>query len=276
MTRQIAYLGPEGTFTEAAALIYDSTATLLPYPTITSVATSVDNGNANLGIVPIENSLEGYVTDTLYLLIHYTDLQIVNEIVIPIEHCLLMKERVPNQYIQIVYSHPQALGQCRNFLENNFPSAQIVAALSTAPSVEEMLNCNSPAAAIATRRAARIYGATIVSEGIQDNLNNTTRFVILAKEDHEFTGNDKTSICFSFGEDKPGILYMVMGEFASRNINLAKVESRPNKETLGRYIFLMDLEGHRTETHLSEALNKVRENTSFMKILGSYPHYSPK
>ena len=115
-----------------------------------------------------------------------------------------------------------------------------------------------------------------MEEGIQDNPNNTTRFVILAKEDHEFTGNDKTSICFSFGEDRPGILYMVMGEFASRNINLAKVESRPNKETLGRYIFLMDLEGHRTEPHLSDALQKVNENTSFMKILGSYPHYTSK
>ena len=276
MTRKLAYLGPEGTFTEAAALLYDPSATLIPYPTITSVATSVDQGNASLGIVPIENSLEGSVTDTLDLLIHHSNLKIVNEIVIPIEHCLLMKELMPNNEIEVVYSHPQALGQCRHFLENNFPNAQIVAALSTAAAVAEMLHCESPAAAIATKRAAIIYGARVVAEGIQDNPNNTTRFVILAKEDHEFTGNDKTSICFSFGEDRPGILYMVMGEFASRNINLAKVESRPNKETLGRYIFLMDLEGHRTEPHLGAALQKVDDNTSFMKILGSYPHYPSK
>ncbi len=274
MTKQLAYLGPEGTFTEAAALTYDSSALLVPYPTITSVATSVDQGNTDIGIVPIENSLEGSVTDTLDLLIHHSNLKIVNEIVIPIEHCLLMKELVSNDLIDVVYSHPQALGQCRHFLEHNFPNAQIVAALSTAAAVEDMINCESPAAAIATRRAATIYGALIASEGIQDNPNNTTRFVILAKEDHEYTGNDKTSVCFSFGEDKPGILYMVLGEFASRKINLAKVESRPNKETLGRYIFLMDLEGHRTDPHLSEALEKVRDNTSFMKILGSYPHYS--
>ena len=276
MTKQLAYLGPEGTFTEAAAILYDSASTLLPYSTITSVGKAVSDGIVEYGIVPIENSLEGSVTDTLDLLIHEADLKIVNELVMPIDHCLLMKHGSLVEKVEVIYSHPQALGQCRNYLEQYFPNAQVMAALSTAASVEEMLTCDFPAAAIATSRAAQIYGAEIVRRGIQDNPNNTTRFVILSKEDHPFTGNDKTSVCFSFGEDKPGILYMVMGEFASRNINLAKVESRPNKETLGRYIFLMDLEGHRDEQHLHNALETVASNTSFMKILGSYPHYSGK
>ena len=273
MTKRLGYLGPEGTFTEAAAILYDPDATLLPYPTITSVAKAVSEDLVEYGVVPIENSLEGSVTDTLDLLIHQADLKITNELVMPIEHCLLMRNDSLIEKLEVIYSHPQALGQCRNYLEQYFPNAQVMAALSTAASVEQMLTCDFPAAAIATSRAGQIYGADVVRRGIQDNSNNTTRFVILSKEDHEFTGYDKTSVCFSFGEDKPGILYMVMGEFASRDINLAKVESRPNKETLGRYIFLMDLEGHRDEQHLHQALEKVASNTSFMKILGSYPRF---
>ncbi|MFH1559863.1 MAG: prephenate dehydratase [Chloroflexota bacterium] len=274
MAKQIAYFGPAGTFTEAAALRYDPEAQLIPFTSIAAVVASVESGMAEEGVVPIENSLEGSVTDTLDLLIHDSSLSIRHEIVIPIEHCLLVKPGVSAQEISVVYSHPQALGQCRRFIERCFPKAQAVAALSTAAAVEDMLQSRSPAAAITTRRAAEIYGAEILAQGIQDNPANHTRFVVLAQHDHPPTGRDKTSLCFSFDDDRAGMLYSVLGQFATRNINLAKVESRPNKESLGRYVFLVDLDGHREDVSVQEALTSVKAEVSMMKIFGSYPRYA--
>ena len=274
MAKRVAYFGPAGTFTEAAALLYDPEAQLVPFASIAAVAAAVDAGMAEGGVVPIENSLEGSVTDTLDLLIHESNLSIRHELVMPIEHCLLVRPGASPEDVKVIYSHPQALGQCRRFIERCFPKAQAMAALSTAAAVEEMLRSEVPAAAIATSRAAEIYGAEILAKGIQDNPSNTTRFVVLAQEDHPPTGRDKTSLCFSFQEDRAGVLYAVMGEFASRDINLAKVESRPNKEVLGRYVFLVDLEGHREDPHVQDALAGVSEKASMIKILGSYPRYA--
>lgn len=274
MAKRLAYFGPAGTFTEAAALQYDHEAQLLPFGSIAAVAAAVAAGMAEEGVVPIENSLEGSVTDTLDLLIHESTLSIRHELVMPIEHCLLVRPGASLETVQVVYSHPQALGQCRRFIEKCFPSAQAMAALSTAAAVTEMLQSEAPAAAIATSRAAEIYGAEILAKGIQDNPANITRFVVLAPQDHPPTGRDKTSLCFSFEEDKPGVLYAVMGEFATRNINLAKVELRPNKEVLGRYIFLVDLEGHREDPQVKKALAGVGDKVSMIKVLGSYPRYA--
>lgn len=274
MAKRIAYFGPAGTFTEAAALRYDPEAQLIPFPSIAAVAAAVDSGMAEEGVVPIENSLEGSVTDTLDLLIHDSGLSICHELVIPIEHCLLVKPGVAAQEVSAVYSHPQALGQCRRFIERCFPKAQVVAALSTAAAVEDMLQSRSPAAAIGTSRAAEIYGAEILAQGIQDNAANFTRFVVLAQHDHPPTGRDKTSLCFSFEDDSPGALYSVLGQFAARDINLAKVESRPNKESLGRYIFLVDLDGHREDASVQEALACVQAEVSMMKVFGSFPRYA--
>jgi len=274
MVKQVAYLGPAGTFTEAAALQYDPDAQLIPFPSIAAVAAAVDSGAAEEGVVPIENSLEGSVTDTLDLLIHDSNLSICHEMVISIEHCLLVKPGGSAQEVGLIYSHPQALGQCRRFIESSFPKAQAIAALSTAAAVEDMLASRSPAAAIANSRAAEIYGAEIIAQGIQDSSANHTRFVVLAHHDHPPTGRDKTSMCFSFNDDRPGMLYSVMGHFATRDINLAKVESRPSKESLGRYIFLVDLDGHREDASVKEALNSIKAEASIVKIFGSYPRYA--
>ena len=273
MVKQIAYLGPAGTFTEAAALLYDPEAQLIPFPSVAAVAEAVDSGTAEEGVVPIENSLEGSVTDTLDLLIHDSNLSIRHEIVIPIEHCLLVKPGGSAQEVALIYSHPQALAQCRRFIAKSFPKAQAVAALSTAAAVEDMLESKSPAAAIANSRAAEIYGADILAQGIQDSSANHTRFVVLAHHDHPPTGRDKTSLCFYFNDDRAGMLYSVIGHFATRNINLAKVESRPNKESLGRYIFLVDLDGHQEDASVQEALNSIEAEVSVLKIFGSYPRY---
>lgn len=271
--KRVAYFGPAGTFTEEAALSYDSTAQFIPFPTIPAVAAAVSTGMADEGVVPIENSIEGSVPDTLDLLIHESKTLIRQEIILPIEQCLLVKPGTPAASIEVVYSHPQALAQCRRFLERCFPKAQLVAALSTAAAVEEMMKAPSPSAAVGPKRAAEIWGAQVLARGIQDYQSNLTRFVVLATTDHIPTGSDKTSFCFAFAEDKPGLLLSVLQEFANRNINLAKVESRPSKDSLGKYIFLIDLEGHRLDPVIADALAQVQAKCDLFKVFGSYPKY---
>ncbi len=273
MGKRIAYLGPPGTFTEEAALLYDKGAQFIPVPTIPGVASAVSSGMADEGVVPIENSLEGSVTDTLDLLIHDSPLLISKELVLPVGHQLLVKPGTVISDVKVLYSHPQSLGQCRRFVERILPRADVVAALSNAAAVQDMMESPTPSAAIGTRRAAELYGAEILAKEIQDQVSNVTRFVVLAAEDRPPTGNDKTSICFSFDDDRPGSLVEVLQEFSQRGINLTKVESRPSKESLGRYFFLIDLEGHRQDTPVGEALDGVRRKTSLFKVFGSYPRY---
>ena len=274
MAKRIAFLGPVGTFTEEAALLYDPESVKEPFPSIPAVALAVASGIAEEGVVPIENSLEGSVTYTLDILIQEARLFIRHELVLPIEHCLLAKPDTRASEIETVFSHSQALGQCREFLERCFPKAQLTASLSTVAAVEEMKQSPTPAAAISPRRAAELYGVDILAQGIQDSSSNATRFVVLADSDHPPTGRDKTSLCLAFQQDKPALLYNVLGEFAIRNISLTKVESRPTKESLGRYIFLVDFEGHREDPLVQGALDGLRAQTSMLKIFGSYPRWS--
>jgi len=271
---RVAYLGPAGTFTEQAASTYAPDSTLIPFPSSAAVADAVRSQMADQGVVPIENSLEGSVPETLDLLIGEAALRICREIVIPIEHALLTLPGTMPEQIRAIYSHPNALGQCRKFLERCFPQAQVVAALSTAAAVQGLNASPETAAAIAPPRAAAIYGVDILATGIQDHANNATRFVVLGSIDSLPTGNDKTSLCFAFEQDRPGLLYKAMGVFALRNINLVKVESRPTKESLGHYIFLVDLEGHRDDPLVQEALGVLARDASIIKVLGSYPKFT--
>jgi prephenate dehydratase len=270
--KRIAFLGPPGTFSEEAALRYDPAAQLFPFASVAAVAAAVDSGMAEEGVVAIENSIEGSVTDTLDILIHESRLSIRQELVLPVEHSLLVRPGMQAADVKVLLSHPQALGQCRRFVERCFPKAEIVAALSTAAAVEEMM-ARENAAAIATRRAADLYAAEILARDIQDRSDNLTRFVVLAETDHPPTGNDKTSLAFSFADDRPGLLVSALEEFSSRGINLTKVESRPTKERLGEYIFLLDLAGHRSEKTVAEALKVVEAQASFFRIFGAYPRY---
>ena len=275
MAKRIGFLGPVGTYTEEAALKYEPKGNLVPYSTITEVGLAVSSGETDEGVVPIENSLEGSVTFTLDLLISQSGLSIAREIILPIEHFLMTAAGTRSPDIQVIYSHPQALAQCHNYLLRTFPQAQQTASLSTVAAVADMRASRLPAAAIAPRRAAQLYDVEIIGQNVQDNPNNATRFVVLAQSDHPPTGPDKTSICFSFEEDAPGVLYEALGEFARRNINLAKIESRPTKESLGRYIFLIDCEGHREDPLVEEAIDAVSRRVSMLKVLGSYPRWSP-
>ena len=276
MTRpdgRLAFLGPPGTFSEEAALRYDPEARLVAFHTISAAVAAVDRGDADEAVVPIENSLEGAVTETLDILIRDEQLFVRSEIVLPVEHLLLVRPGTQADAIERIISHPQSLAQCRGFVEKCYPEAQIEAALSNSAAVEEMMK-REATAAIGNRRSAELYGAEALAEGIQDRESNVTRFVVLSHEDHEPTGDDKTSVAFAFAmEDRPGLLVSALEEFSSRGINLSKIESRPSKERLGVYVFLTDLDGHRSEEPLAESLAEVRRKCSYFRVLGSYPHF---
>ena len=270
MARTIGFLGPLGTYSEEAALLYDKTADRL-YPTITGVGEAVAAREIDEGVVPIENSLEGPVTFTLDLLIAQPTLFIRGEIDLPIEHYLLAKPGTVPAEIRVIYSHPQALGQCRQYLEKNYPQAEQMASLSTVLCVTDSFESKVPAAAISPRRASELYDVDILDRGIQDVANNVTRFAVIGLSDHAPTGDDKTSMAFTLEKDSPGLLHRVLGEFADREINLLKIESRPTKQLLGEYIFLLDCVGHREESPMKEALAALSDPISMLRILGSYP-----
>ncbi len=270
---RISFLGPSGTYSEQAAQMWCGVCQLVSVDSIPDVAKAVTDGRSDIGIVPIENSIEGGVTFTLDLLIHDSDLSICGEIVVPINHNLMSKNELSFSEIKTVYSHPQSLGQCREFLNQNLPNANLVASLSNSAAVEEMMNASHNSAAISSAQAAKIYGAKILMKNVEDRSNNETRFVVLGKLDHPKTGNDKTSLCFEFQGDQPGILSESLTEFASRNINLVKIESRPNKKNLGRYVFLVDIEGHRTDEKVNLSIDALSKKVAMIKILGSYPKF---
>jgi prephenate dehydratase len=267
---KIAYLGPAGTFGESAALMYAPNEELVPLPSHAGVAAAVGSHMADAGVLPVENSVEGSVSETLDILIHDSELRIRGELVVPVEQCLLVKPGMRAEDVRVIYSHPQALGQCRAFLERCFPRARLEASLSTAGAVQELF-AHEGGAAIASARAGELHGAEILARAIQDRRTNVTRFVVLAEEDHEPTGSDKTSIAFTTQHDKPGTLVAILSELSARNINLSRIESRPSKDALGVYVFLVDFHGHRTDPICAEALAAVRARASWLKIFGSYP-----
>ncbi|BDZ66927.1 prephenate dehydratase [Methanobacterium ferruginis] len=263
---RIGFFGPAGTFTEEAASSIGGE--LIPYDTIPEVFQAVHTGEVDRGVVPIENSIEGSVGVTLDLLAHQYLLKIRGEIVIPISHNLLINPDAELEDVEVVYSHYQPLSQCRMFLEKMGVKTQ--ATQSTAAAAEMIIG-HKNLAAIGTRRAALLYGLKIASEDIQDHASNMTRFVVIDHQDHIPTGKDKTSVVLCLSNDRPGGLYDILGEFASEDINLTKIESRPSKEKLGSYIFFVDLEGHHKDLKIRNVINRIRSKVGYIKILGSYP-----
>jgi prephenate dehydratase len=270
---RLAYLGPPGTFTEEAALRYMPDADLVSYQTESAVVVAVESGEAAQGVLAIENSLEGTVTRTVDSLIHDSHLSIAGEVVLAIEHCLIARPGTHIEDIKVIRAHPQALSQCRKYIERRLPGVRQEASLSNAAAVEEAMRLEG-AAAIAGARAAEVHGAQVLDRGIADNAHNKTRFVVLAHEDGAPTGRDKTSIAFTVAHDQPGTLVEVLHEFSDRAINLTKIESRPSREELGIYIFLIDLDGHRIDDAVGEALAAVKAKAQFFRILGSYPRFN--
>ncbi|MEM2920356.1 MAG: prephenate dehydratase [Candidatus Nitrosocaldus sp.] len=283
---KVAFQGERGAYSEMAALQYFNTGVeLIPKRTIADVFDSTEKHEVDYAIVPIENSIEGSVNETYDRLLN-TNLKIKGEVYLRIEHCLIGYEGSSIDSIRYVYSHPQALGQCRGFIQRH--KLEPIPYYDTAGSVkmlsERRLDAATTAAAIASRLAAEIYRMSVLAEGIEDSRNNYTRFIILAdveemeKEEEDDrgagvmmgTGMSKTSIIFTI-EHRPRALYDVLGEFASRGINLTMIVSRPIKDRPWEYNFYLDFEGHMHDSSVMECLERIKSKVAFIKVLGSYP-----
>lgn len=274
--RRIAFLGPLGTNSEEAALAYAAHVGgpfhALPFPSFPACVQAVETGVATEAVLPFENSLEGAVSLTLDLLIHETPLRIRGEVILPVRHFLWGAPGADITQIKRVISHPQALGQCRRFLDRLLPGVATVAALSTAGAVESVVrDGTTDQAAIGAFRAGETYGATLLASDIQDEKRNYTRFIVLGKADHPPTGNDKTTLVFTTQQNIPGSLQACLAELAQSRIQLFHIESRPQKVRMGEYYFLIEFEGHREDPVVAEALTRLRARADIVTLLGSYP-----
>ena len=265
---KIAYLGPEFTFTHLASMKkFGSSVEYLSCGTITSVFDEVEKTRADYGIVPIENSVEGAVNHTLDMFID-SDLVICSEIYLEISHSLLSRE--PDiKKIKKVYSKDQVFGQCRLWLEDHLPNVVLTEVASTAKAAE-IASKEKGSACIASELAAAKYHLKDLYDSIEDNAHNVTRFLVIGRTQAKQTKKDKTSVMFSL-KDRVGALHDILMPFKKYRINLTKIESRPSKVKAWKYYFFVDMEGHHLDKKLSRALSKLKKNTTYLKILGSYP-----
>jgi prephenate dehydratase len=270
---RIAYLGPRGTYTEAAAMRLAPEVEGIPVPTVAAALDAVVHGEAEAAVCAVENSIEGAVNETLDLLLRPDfGLSVRGEVVLPIRHALVGGEQVEPGTARVVYSHPQALAQCRRSLASLAPRAEPVAALSTAAAIAAAIH-EPDALAVGNEHAAALYGARVYAYDIGDEPGNETRFLMIGGDDHAPTGDDKTSLAFTTQHDRPGSLVEVLQHFATRGINMTHIESRPTRRQLGTYVFLVDVQGHRGEEPLAEALREIGAVVYWMRVLGSYPRW---
>jgi prephenate dehydratase len=276
---RLAYLGPEGTFSDealrAAAAPADERR---PYATIPDALDAVRSGEADRALVPIENALEGAVNATLDgLVAQAADIAIVGETVLPIRTCLIAARALLPEEIRVVISHAQPLGQCAHFLRRELPGAEVRAATSTAEAVRSVVASDEPWAALGPCAAAEIHGGVVLREGVDDDGDNATRFVWVARSgtpplDAGGSGGWKTSLAFAGdGDASPGWLVRCLSEFAFRGVNLTKIESRPRRSRLGHYMFLVDAEGRVDEAAVADAVAGLHAHCEEVRVLGTYP-----
>ncbi len=272
---RLGYLGPPGTFSEEAArCAHDAGgAELVALRTVRDTVMAVHDGDVERAIVPIENSLEGPIGVTLDTLAEEHDVTIVGELVLAVSPCLIAREALALEAIERVVSHPQPLAQCARYLRDNLPAAEVVPVASTAEAVRIVASEPGPWAALGTRRAAEIYGATVLADGTEDEPGNATRFVWLALTPAELDPSSpcKTSLAFwGSGDASPGWLVRCLSEFAFRGVNLTKIESRPMRAQLGHYRFFVDCEGDARESPVAEAVAGLQVHCERVRVLGSY------
>jgi prephenate dehydratase len=274
---RVGYLGPEGTFSDEAlrSALHAGEHELVGLPTVFDTIMAVHHGEVDRALVPIENSLEGSVNATLdALAVETEDVAIVGEAVHPIRHCLIAGRPLELEAISEVVSHPQASAQCGRFLRTRLGHASVLPAASTAEAVRAIAGQGGARAALGTRLAAELYGCEVLRTGIEDVPDNETRFVWLARRgtpagEH---GPWKTSVVFwGVGAEAPGWLVRCLSEFAFRGVNLVRIESRPRKQGLGRYMFFVDLEGRESDERVADAIAAIAAQTEHIRVLGSYP-----
>jgi len=265
----VAFQGEIGAYSEEAALHFFGTSIQVkPFESLDNVFKTVEQDEAQFGVVPVENSLEGSISKTYDLFLD-SSLKVCGETELRVSHCLIASQKSRLDMIKSVYSHPQALGQCQAFLKHL--NCELIPTYDTAGSVKMIKEKGTiNGGAIASARAAEIYGMKVIARKIEDNPNNFTRFFILSKKDSPPSGNDKTSIVFSV-KHRAGALYELLKEFADRNISLTKIESRPTRQKPWEYNFYLDFEGHREDTAPRQALENLDRMSLFVKVLGSYP-----
>ncbi len=267
-TMRIGYLGPEATFTHQAAILrFGSSLRYFPHKTITDVFNEVSKNRADYGVVPVENTTEGFVTHTLDMFVD-SDLKIVSQIVLPIQHCLLSHSR--KAQIKKLFAHPQALAQCRGWVQNNLPRVEIIETSSNARSAE-LAAKEKNSAAIAGQLAADKYRVPVLEHNIQDNAANATRFLVLGRQCSPATGHDRTSLMISL-VDKVGALHRALAAFRRYRLNMTKIESRPSKRKAWEYFFFIDCDGHASDHKVAKAIAELERQCSFVKVLGSYPN----
>lgn len=264
---KIAYMGPEASFSHLAALKrFGSQVEYVACSGIPDVFAEVEKENADYGVVPIENSIEGAVTHTLDMFMD-SDLRICAEVSLDVAHNLLAN--CPKSKIKRVYSNPQVFGQCRIWLQENLPYAEQIEVSSTTRAAQ-IASSEKNSASIASLLAAKVYKLKVIASDIEDSAHNITRFLVIGKNEAGVTGNDKTSILFSV-KDKVGALHEMLVPFKKNGLNLTKIESRPSKKKAWDYYFFVDLEGHQQDVRLKRALAELEGKCNFLKILGSYP-----
>ena len=265
---RVAYLGPEGTFSQLASRkLFGLQARYRECATIEAVFDAVTSNDATYGVVPIENSTEGAVSMTSDALFE-GDLLIRQEYILPVSHCLLSRATSLSA-INTVYSHPQALAQCRGWIAKHLPRAQVVQTTSTAAAAREA-HADDNAAGIGAELAAELHDVPILRANIQDRPENATRFVVLGKEDAPPSGSDRTTLAFGV-QHHQGALRKVLTDFEDAGVNLTRIESRPSRKAPWQYVFLVDVEGHRSEPRLANALKAAKKSAAFLKVVGSYP-----
>ena len=265
----VAYLGPPATYTHQAAILqFGQMADLRPAATTDAIFEQVESGQAEFGVVPVENSSEGVVSHTLDLFVD-SPLTIAAEVHVPIHHDLLSKSG-ELRAIRAVHSHPQALAQCRAWLELNLPNVPQQSTPSTAQAAE-LAGRNDEIAAIASAVAAELYGLRVVHSGIEDRVDNTTRFLVISKRPPRRSSRDITSILFSIKRDQVGALYKALEPFFQHGVNLTRIESRPTRVRAWEYVFFCDFEGHLDDEKVGAAIAELRPRCDFVKVLGSYP-----
>ncbi len=264
----IAFLGPEGTFTQEATLKhFGHSVHTLPLATIDQVFREVESGHADFGVVPVENSTEGAVSHTLDMLMK-TPLKICGEVELRVHHHLLGKTTDRAQ-AQKVVSHQQSLAQCRGWLDSNLTGVERVAVNSNAEAAH-VASRDTRCLAIASESAARIYGLNILARNIEDEPQNTTRFLVMGNLETRASGHDKTSLMLS-GKNKPGALHALLAPLAQHGINMTRIESRPSRQTVWEYVFFVDIEGHVEDKKVRQALAELEREAAFLRSLGSYP-----
>ncbi len=264
----VAYLGPEATFTHQAAIRkFGSSLRYAAQKTIADVFAEVTKNRADYGVVPVENSTEGVVTHTLDMFVE-SELKIVAQIILPIQHCLLSNNG--RGRIKKLYGHPQTLGQCRGWLQNNLPGVEIIETSSNARSAE-LAAKERNSAAIAGVLAAERYGLRVVESDIQDNSANATRFLVLGRQCSPPTGRDRTSLMLSITHEV-GALHQALAAFRRFRLNMTKIESRPSKRKAWEYYFFVDCEGHKDDRPVAKAIAELEKQCNFVKVLGSYPN----